>query len=229
MPPGNAMPEFRFTLVLQGADVLAPANLDALFEAGCDDATFGDVDGVPFADFSRRSGSAAEAIESAIRAVESAIPGLTVVRVEPDDLVTAAEIAARLGRTRESVRLLIAGRRGPGGFPAPATHLRSRGRLWRWSGVSRWVTTSLGEASPGGESPAFVGALNSALALARLDCEVTDPDERQLVSRALAGSGFVARPTHASRSSRFTASWRPKLGSILRQPRLSVGEFTELP
>ena len=88
------MAEYNFTLILDG-DV--ENHLDELFEAGCDDATFGTVDGVHYADFDREASSLAEAIASAIDDVES-VPGLRVRRVEPDDLVTASEIAGRLQR-----------------------------------------------------------------------------------------------------------------------------------
>src|SRR5262245_3893733 len=131
------LPEHEFTLVLEGSDVLDPTNLDAWFEAGCDDATFGEVDGIGFADFSREGPAAPGAILSAIEQVESAVPAVRVIRVEPDDLVNASDIAQRLGRSRESVRLLIAGERGPGGFPPPVSHLKARGRLWRWAEVTR--------------------------------------------------------------------------------------------
>ena len=112
-------PEHEFTLVLEGTRVLQPENLDAWFDAGCDDATFGEIDGIGFADFTRAASTAPAAILSAIQQVESGVPGVRVIRVEPDDLVNAADIAQRLNRSRESVRLLIAGERGPGGFPPP--------------------------------------------------------------------------------------------------------------
>jgi predicted DNA-binding transcriptional regulator AlpA len=127
------MPEYTFTLILDGEP-----DLDALYEAGCDDATFGEVDDVHYAEFARQASSLADAVLSAIHDVES-VGCLRALRVEPDDLVTAAEIAKRLGRTRESVRLLIAGRRGSGDFPPPVSHLRSRTRLWRWSDVAAWA------------------------------------------------------------------------------------------
>jgi hypothetical protein len=170
--------------VLEGEDVLSPATLDALFEAGCDDATFGDIDGVPFADFSRQAPSLAEAIESAIRDVRS-VPTVFVLRVEPDEVVNAAEIAARLGRTRESIRLLVAGDRGPGGFPAPVSRLKLRGRLWLWSDVSKWARESLGVVPPEGHSAAFIAALNDALELARLVPTLSGRSERRAVLGAL--------------------------------------------
>ena len=73
------MSEHEFSLILTGS-LEAEATLDALFEAGCDDATFGQVDGVSYADFVREAPSFAEAEHSAIEQVKS-VPGLRVVRV----------------------------------------------------------------------------------------------------------------------------------------------------
>ncbi len=152
------MLEYSFTLVIEG-DV--EPHIDALFEAGCEDATFGSVDGVHYADFDREAETLNRAVAFAIADVES-VPGLVVRRVEPDDLVTMSEIAERLGRSREGVRLLIAGERGHGDFPAPVSHLRSRNRLWRWSDVAEWV----GEASSADiHSARLIAAFNAALEL----------------------------------------------------------------
>src|SRR3954447_19901264 len=119
-----------FSLILQGASELTPEIADALYEAGCDDALVGSRDGVLFADFDREAPSSAEAIISAIRQIESGGVGLTVVRVEPDELVSAAEIADRAGLNRETIRLYAMGRRGPGTFPPPVARLRSRSPLY---------------------------------------------------------------------------------------------------
>lgn len=162
------MPEYSFTLVIDG-DV--DARLDNLFEAGCDDATFGSVDGVQYADFDRTAATFVEAVASAISAIES-VPGLSVVRVEPDDLVTASEIAERLGRTRESIRLLIAGKRGPGGFPAPISHLRSRSRLWRWADVAAWA----GQDADTVQRARLVAAINAAIELRRKAAELPEEE-----------------------------------------------------
>lgn len=168
--------DHEFTLVLEGVDVVEPEHLDAWFEAGCDDATFGEVDGVGFADFARRAPSAPDAILSAIAQLESAVPSVRVIRVEPDDLVSASDIAARLGRSRESVRLLIAGERGMGGFPAPLSHVKARGRLWRWAEVARWAHEALGTGLPETETAILVAALNDALDLRRLSPELEARD-----------------------------------------------------
>ena len=64
-----------FTLILEGPNPTEEANLSRLFEAGCDDATFGERDGVYIADFDREGLSFSEALMSAMKALESAIPG----------------------------------------------------------------------------------------------------------------------------------------------------------
>jgi hypothetical protein len=60
---------------------------------------------------------------SAIRDIEL-VSGLRVVEVERQEFVSLTDIAWRLGRTPESVRLLATGRRGPGAFPSPAVRRR---------------------------------------------------------------------------------------------------------
>lgn len=168
------MTEHNFTLILSG-DV--EKQLDALYEAGCDDATFGSVDGVPYAEFDREAPTLAQALRSAIADVES-VPGISVQRVEPDDLVTAAEIAARLGRSRESVRLLIAGRRGDRAFPAPVSHMRERNRLWRWSEVASWAQAPP-EQIAGAE---LIAATNAALELRAHTPRLADEEQAAVVS-----------------------------------------------
>lgn len=182
---GRESVQHEFTLVLEGSDVLHARNLDAWFEAGCDDATFGEVDGVGYADFARSATSAPEAILSAIDGLESAVPSVRVTRVEPDDLVNASEIATRLGRSRESVRLLIACERGPGGFPAPLSHLKSRSRLWRWAEVASWTQEALGTPPAETGTAIFVAALNDALDLRRLSPELRARDWLKPVAELL--------------------------------------------
>jgi len=163
------MTEHEFTLVIDG-DLADEKVAATLFEVGCDDATFGIIDGIGYGEFIREASTFADAVMSAIRQVES-VAGLRVMHIEPDDIVTMTDIAERLDRTRESVRLLIAGQRGPGGFPPPISHSRERSRLWRWSDVAEW----LGQIEPEEEESArFMAAVNAALELRhRLD-QMTD-------------------------------------------------------
>ena len=114
------MPNYQFTLIIEGPDLQADAIIDALFEAGCDNALVGRTDGVQYLDFDRNAPSLEDAILSAVVDVER-IDAAEVVRLADAGLVSMADIATRMGRTRESVRLLIAGERGPGGFPLPVS------------------------------------------------------------------------------------------------------------
>lgn len=165
-------------------------SLDRLYDAGCDDATFGEVDRVQYAEFSRDAPDFAHAVTSAIHEVES-VDGLRVTHVEPDDLVTAAEIAERLGRSRESVRLIAAGERGDGDFPAPVSHLRTRNRLWRWSDVAEWAERrapqSLDHVLIATEhlvDARFLAALNGALEMRKYE-EQLPAGERKLLAGLL--------------------------------------------
>lgn len=156
------MTSYTFTLVLDGPS-LEDADLDRLFDLGCDDAIFGERAGMQVAEFDRSAPTFASALVSAISDVEEALPTATVVRVEPDDLVTTATIAERTGRTRESIRLLASADRGPGGFPQPLTWLDGSSKVWQWSHVSRWFASQLGETVGLGGAPQFVAALNGVL------------------------------------------------------------------
>ena len=115
--------------------------IDALFEAGCDDALVGCIDGIQYLAFDREAPNPETAILCAIADVER-LPGVEVIRLAGGGLVSMADIAGYTGRTRESIRLLIVNERGPGGFPAPVTDPRTRYRLWRWSEVRRWFETN---------------------------------------------------------------------------------------
>lgn len=161
---------YHFTLVVEGADLQNEANLDALYEAGCDDATFGMAAGVQLAAFDREADSYAEAVVSAVHQIEEAVPGARVVRLETDELVTVADIAKRTGRSHESIRLLVSGERGPGNFPPPTARLHQRNQLWWWPDVVEWFTRELQEELPGptGQQAELTAAINAKLALRRL-------------------------------------------------------------
>ncbi|MBA2317620.1 MAG: hypothetical protein H0V93_07560 [Euzebyales bacterium] len=81
---------FSFTLTIEGADIMSDVAQDALFEAGCEDATFGVSKGVQTGEFDREAAEFSEAVASAIKAVESAVPGARVVEVHREHEVAAA-------------------------------------------------------------------------------------------------------------------------------------------
>jgi len=133
-------PSHEFVLVLDGITEPDDRIEDALFEAGCDDGILAFRNRVAYLEFDREGVTLQSALLSAIRDVERADHDVCVSHVEPDDLVNAAEIARRLGCTREYVRLLVDGKRGDGGFPTPLSGVTSKTLLWSWSAVLRWCS-----------------------------------------------------------------------------------------
>ena len=131
------MKQFSFTLILAGFSELTETIENAFFEGGCDDGALGMRARVPFISFTREAKDFKAAVEGAIRNVNRM--GYDVVRVEPDELVSAAEIAARSGRTRENIRQFINAERGPGSFPPPIAGLTSHSPLWSWPDVAQWL------------------------------------------------------------------------------------------
>lgn len=141
-----------------------------------DFALFGpDANGVFGSEFERASATYEEAVLSAVRDLRAVFPEARMLQVEPDSLVTLDDIAERTGRTHESVRLLVKGRRGPGGFPAPAGGgRRQRSKVWRWYEVERWFEEELGVEVPGHKHGAFLAAVNQLLELRRVVPHVPD-------------------------------------------------------
>lgn len=132
--------EFDFALIVGGVSDLTQEVEDALFEAGCDDATLSIQYGRLYLEFSRRAQSLEEAIVSAIQDVQKAGIGAQILQVDECNLVTASEIARRIDRSRQLVHQYITGERGPGDFPSPACHLDDEhAPLWQWCAVSFWL------------------------------------------------------------------------------------------
>lgn len=173
------MTSFEFTLVIEG-DAGTDARIDALFDAGCDDATFSHGRTTSYGDFAREADGLLAAVLSAVRDVES-VEGLRVRRVDEFDLVTVAEIADRLGRTRQSVNQLIAGDRGGGSFPLPLGSTRGHGRVWSWSEVAAWA-----EVDHDVERATVLAAVNGALALRRAASLLGSVELQRLIDVAVA-------------------------------------------
>lgn len=163
----NCEREYDFALIVGGVDALTPAVEDALFEAGCDDATLSVQYGLLYIEFSRVAVSLKDAILSAIRDVRSAKMGAEVLRVDECDLVTAAEIARKIGRSRQLVFQYINGQRGPGGFPPPECHLSDTSPLWAWCAVSYWLAQNDIIRPEDGWNAEVVAAINNWLESAR--------------------------------------------------------------
>jgi hypothetical protein len=180
-----AMPDrktYEFTLILASQPEVTDEIADAVYGAGCDDATLGSRCGVLYLAFAREADSLWGAISSAITDVKRANVGLSVGRVEPDDLVTTGEIAERLGCSRETVRLYALGRRGRGGFPPPLGSVTQRSPLYRWSDVASWARVHLPSAALQSgrtsdediERSRVIGAVNAAIELRRYMSKMRD-------------------------------------------------------
>lgn len=131
--------EHDFTLVLAGIAELTPEVTNALYEAGCDDATVAARCGRIVITFSRSAASLKDAILTAIQCVRKANIGADVLRVDFCNLVTQADIARKIGRTRQLVHQYMTGKRGPGGFPPPVCEVADGTWLWYWCEVAFWL------------------------------------------------------------------------------------------
>ena len=98
------MPIHHFTLIVDGPDLQDDTLIDAVFEAGCDDAAISRTDGVQYVDFDREAASLDQAILTAVTDLER-IDGVDVVRIADAGLVSTADVVAPIGRTREGVGL----------------------------------------------------------------------------------------------------------------------------
>ncbi len=103
-----------------------------------------------------------------IDALERALPEARCIRLD-QDLVAIPDIADRSGRSRESVRLLVEGKRGPGRFPVPVGTVGDGIRVWPWAMVLDWFAGELGEdLGEHGISPEDAAAIDATLAARRV-------------------------------------------------------------
>jgi hypothetical protein len=84
----------------------------------------------------RHTSSLAAAVVSAIHDLESF--DLRPLRICDGDWLTLADVGARIGRTREALRLWSIGKQGPGGFPPPLNPGCDT-RFYSWAEVSHWL------------------------------------------------------------------------------------------
>ena len=131
--------EHEFALILGGISDVDDEAADALFAAGCDDCTVSVRGGRVSLTFVRTSPSMRDAISSAIKDVQRAGIGATILRIDDCNLVTQAEIARKIGRTRQQVFQYVTGERGSGSFPPPACRIAEKAPLWKWCEVAHWL------------------------------------------------------------------------------------------
>jgi predicted DNA-binding transcriptional regulator AlpA len=133
------MKTFEFSIIASGIDPDADDFGDRFVEAGCDDALVAYQKGHIIIDFAREADTIDEAVASAIENVRAA--GAVVDRIEPDPLVSLADIAARTGLTRAAITNYFKGSRGRN-FPAPVAKVTSDSPLWDWADVAHWMASN---------------------------------------------------------------------------------------
>jgi predicted DNA-binding transcriptional regulator AlpA len=130
------MKTYEFSIIASGLDPQAEDFEARFYNAGCDDALIAFQRGHIIVDFAREAECIDSAIASAVEAVCAA--GATVERVEPDPLVSLAEIAARTGLTRAAISQYSKGQRAKD-FPPPVAKITSDSPLWDWAHVATWM------------------------------------------------------------------------------------------
>jgi len=130
------MKSHHFVVVATGGDPDADETYNAFYEAGCADATVCWSDGAFALTFARQAAGFDEALTSAYRDVTAA--GATVIRFEPDSLVSLEDIAERSGLTLAKIGELRVSE-GANGFPAPKARVTSHEPLWDWAEVAIWL------------------------------------------------------------------------------------------
>jgi predicted DNA-binding transcriptional regulator AlpA len=134
------MDDFTFVLnfTLPRRDGNPEQYLDALYDAGCDDAAVGVGQyGMIGLDFTRAAACAKDAIRSAIENVCAAIPGATLVQAGPD-LVGLTEMAVIFGFSRQNMRKYATGQSGVlEAFPLPV--VLGEPSLWHLAEIVAWL------------------------------------------------------------------------------------------
>jgi hypothetical protein len=134
----SQMNKYEFILTFSLPDVQEDPEryLDALYEAGCDDALIGTGQPGSIAlEFVREAKSAAAAVNSAIANVKDAIPGAELIEVKPD-LVGLTDVAEILQCSRQNIRKYMVGYVD---FPKPVyTGTASLWHLWELASFKKF-------------------------------------------------------------------------------------------
>lgn len=132
------MSEYEFTLKfkLPDSDDNAEDYIEALAEAGCDDALVGvGLAGRISLEFIREADSAKSAVYSAILDVQKAIGGAKLLEASPD-LVGITDVASILDVTRQAIRKLVD--KNYAAFPSPVYD--NSFAIYRFSDVLKWMS-----------------------------------------------------------------------------------------
>lgn len=128
------MKTFEFKLIINTNTKAEPeSHLDALYEAGCDDALVSfSKRGTMTLDFMRESESASEAFNTAMENIKVAIPEATLIEASPD-MVTTTDISQLLNHSRQNTRNLMLKQDSP--FPVHS----GNPSIWHLEDVLVWL------------------------------------------------------------------------------------------
>ncbi|ASK33628.1 DNA-binding protein [Alcanivorax sp. N3-2A] len=188
--------EFQLHFQLPESETDPEAWLDALFEAGCDDALIGvAAQGYLSLDFSRDAAAAWNALQTAVEDVKKAIPEARLVSAGPD-LLNLSELAELLSErlvkvTRQAMRKYAKGevKKVTTRFPSP--RVSGGTPLWHADDVLGWMTENHKIRQQAADRAAALRALTSATRTLNSTKEyqqsrTTDPDLVQKAERILA-------------------------------------------
>lgn len=166
-------PTWNFVLKFRLQDPAAePADLlDALYVAGCDDATIGvGRPGSIALDFSRQAPTAEHALRTALDDVRRAIPGAVPTEAAPD-MVNLSDLADMVGCTRQNMRKYAAGETRTVRVPFPEPAHSGTPSLWRLAEVLAWLdrNTDLRPDTHAIQLARAVSSLNLEVQRARID------------------------------------------------------------
>lgn len=170
--------DFTLTFALPDPNIDPACYVEALGEAGCDDALIGTGQRGRIAlHFNREAPDAYTALSSAIRDVKQAIPQARLLEATPD-LVGTSDIAELMGFSRQNMRKLIQTHYDT--FPDPV-HQGSTA-LWHLANVLQWFEQQGRSIDPAIKDTTFV-AMQINLAKALQHFAGILPDQyRRLVS-----------------------------------------------
>ena len=142
------MSQFDFCLVVEGVSIDDDAAASVLSEKF--DAVLSWHRGTHRLAVTGDGADALDAFHDLFCRLSLELPALRITRLDPD-LVGAADIAARVDRSRQNVQQWVDGQRNAGTpFPAPEG-VAGRSPVWRWAEVNAWLramSLSDGEVQP---------------------------------------------------------------------------------
>lgn len=175
--------EFTLAFSLPAASNNPEDYLDALFEAGCDDALIavGGTGSIAI-DFIRLAASAESAVQQATVQVRRAIPGAELLEVKPD-LVGITDIAELAHCSRQNIRKFVTDEKSH--FPQPS--VSGSVPLWHFYEVGNWlINNPRVKSKPQPES----------IEISRIAFQINIDAQRKRFNKSVAGAVAEGKPDY---------------------------------